>query len=136
MIWQKEIVLKPYSRGFHLITDIIQAELPSLPEAGMLNVYIKHTSAGLTITENADPKVGQDFENFLNKLLPDDYSLYTHTVEGIDDMPAHIKSTFTGHSLMIPITGKKLNLGTWQGIFLCEFRNQGGPRKIVITLYS
>lgn len=136
MIWQKEIVLKPVSRGFHLITEIVKAELPQLPEVGMLNVYIKHTSAGLTINENADPQVGYDFENFLNKLLPDDFSLYTHTVEGIDDMPAHIKSTFTGHSVNIPISSGKLNLGTWQGIFLCEFRNNGGPRKIVITLFS
>lgn len=136
MIEQLEIILPPFSRGFHLITSIVEDQIPKLPEKGLLNLYIKHTSAGLTITENADPSVLLDMERTFNKLVPDSIKEYVHTMEGPDDMPAHIKSSLVGHSLTIPITKHQLNLGVWQGIFLCEFRNRGGSRKLVATIYS
>ncbi len=135
MIWQKELVLKPYSRGYHLITETIAAALPKLPEAGLLNILIKHTSASLSINENADPSVRHDFENFMNLLVPENHPVYQHTDEGPDDMPAHIKSGLMGSTLTIPVTNGQLNLGTWQGIYLCEFRNFGGSRKLVLTLW-
>ena len=136
MIRQKQISLPAFPRGFHLITDIIRRELPDLPETGLLNVFILHTSAGLTINENADPDVRVDYETIFNKLVPENDPDYVHTIEGSDDMPAHVKSTLAGSSVMIPITGGRLNLGTWQGIFLCEFRNRGGRRKLVLTVYA
>jgi len=136
MIWQKEIVLNPYRRGYHLITREIMSNLPVLPEMGMLNIFIKHTSAGITLNENADPTVRYDFERFMNFLVPENHPLYEHTDEGPDDMPAHLKASIVGQSLTIPITNHRLNLGTWQGIYLCEFRNYGGSRKIVLTIYS
>ncbi len=136
MIWQKEIHLPAFSRGFHLITRLIGNSLESLPEKGILNIFVKHTSAGITLNENADPDVRVDFESFLNKFIPENHSLYIHTLEGADDMPAHIKSSFFGQSLTIPITNHRLNLGTWQGIYFCEFRNYGGNRKILLTVYS
>ncbi len=136
MITQLEIQLPPYNRGFHLITNIIQNKLPSLPEEGIVNIFIKHTSAGLTINENADPTAHLDLESFLDYLVPEDLSLYSHTIEGKDDMPAHIKSSLIGPSLTIPISDGKLNLGIWQGIYLCEFRNNGGGRRLVVTVYS
>ena len=133
---QKEIRLQPKSRGFHLITSEIEAELPELKEisAGILNVFIKHTSAGLTINENADPTVREDFESHINKMVPENMPYYKHTYEGADDMPAHIKSSLMGNSVEIPVTNGRLNLGTWQGIYLGEFRNHGGARKLVLTL--
>ncbi len=136
MVQQKEISLPPFSRGFHLITRYIEQELPELPEQGMLNILIKHTSAGLTLNENADPSVREDFESFFSRMVPENQSYFIHTMEGADDMPAHIKSSLFGASLNIPITGGGLNLGTWQGIYLCEFRNHGGRRRLVLTVYS
>jgi secondary thiamine-phosphate synthase enzyme len=136
MIIQKEISLPPSRRGYHLITAIVVQNLPELPETGILNVFIKHTSAGLTLNENADPSVRTDFENFINKLVPEDDRVYTHTDEGGDDMPAHLKASILGQSVTIPITNHRLNLGTWQGIYLCEFRDYGGRRQLVLTIYS
>jgi secondary thiamine-phosphate synthase enzyme len=133
---QSEILLPPFNRGFHLITEIILNHLPNLPERGLLHLFIKHTSAGLTINENADPTVRTDLEQIFTKLVPDGLVEYVHNIEGPDDMPAHIKSSLTGHSVSIPITNHKLNLGTWQGIYLCEFRNRHGRRKIIATIFS
>lgn len=134
MIFQKEIHLSPHPRGFHLITSEIEKNLPRLPKAGLLNLHIKHTSAGITMNENADPSVRTDFENFINKLIPENDPVYIHTLEGADDMPAHIKASVFGQNLSIPITNGRLNMGTWQGIYLCEFRNRGGGRRLVITV--
>ena len=134
MIKQFEITLQSNSRGFHLITQEITAHLDSLPSQGLLNLFIKHTSAGITINENADSTVREDFEAIFNKLIPENEPFYKHTFEGPDDMPAHVKASLVGTSLQIPITDGKLNMGTWQGINLCEFRNHGGPRKIVVTV--
>ena len=133
---QKETRLQPKSRGFHLITSEIEAELTELKEisAGILKVFMKHTSAGLTINENADPTVREDFESHINKMVPENMPYYKHTYEGADDMPAHIKSSLMGSSIEIPVTNGRLNLGTWQGIYLGEFRNHGGARKLVLTL--
>ncbi|MCK5028416.1 MAG: secondary thiamine-phosphate synthase enzyme YjbQ [Bacteroidales bacterium] len=135
MIEQKEITLPAFKRGYHIVTHLITDELTNLPEKGLLHIFIKHTSAALTINENADPSVTVDFERFMNHIIPDGNNLFSHTMEGPDDMAAHIKSSTFGQSLTIPITNYKLNLGTWQGIYLCEFRNRGGNRKIVITIY-
>jgi len=135
MIEQKEIILPSFNRGYHIITDYILKNTGQLPEKGLLHLFIKHTSAGLTINENADPSVTVDFENFMNHLIPDGDALYSHTIEGPDDMAAHLKSSTFGQSLTIPISNHRLNLGTWQGIYLCEFRNHGGNRKLVITIY-
>jgi secondary thiamine-phosphate synthase enzyme len=136
MIDQLEISLPEYHRGFHLITRVIEQQLPPLPEKGLINILIKHTSAAITINENADPSVRADFEKVFNKLVPENQSFYSHTLEGSDDLPAHIKSSLLGQSLTIPITNHRLNLGTWQGIYLCEFRNYGGSRELLITIYS
>jgi secondary thiamine-phosphate synthase enzyme len=136
MISQVEFSLPSFSRGAHLITHHIERVLPELSSNGLCHIFIKHTSAGLTINENADPSVRVDFESIFNRLVPEDQSYYTHTIEGSDDMPAHIKASMLGNSLSIPITNGRLNLGTWQGIYLCEFRNHGGRRKIVVTVYS
>jgi len=136
MIRQIEIKLPPFKRGFHLITNIIEKNLHLLPEAELLNVFIQHTSAGLAINENADPTARIDLEAFMDYLVPEDLSLYSHTMEGKDDMPAHIKSSLIGPSLTIPINDGRLNLGTWQGIYLCEFRNHGGGRRLIVTVYS
>jgi len=135
MIAQTEINLRPRSRGFHLITQDIEGSL-KLPEKGLLNLFIKHTSAGLTINENADPSVRVDFETIFNKLIPEDDPDYAHIMEGSDDMPAHIKSSLTGVSISIPIVNYRLGLGIWQGIYLCEFRNHGGTRRILATIYT
>ncbi len=135
MVQQIEIVLPSFNRGFHLITHLIEDQLSSLPEKGILHVFIQHTSAGLTINENADPTVRNDFETVFNKLVPEGASYYIHTFEGLDDMPAHIKSSLVGQSVTIPITNYRLNLGTWQGIYLCEFRNRGGRRRLMATIY-
>jgi len=136
MIYQKEIKLPQFKRGFHLIDKYILNELKNLPKNGLLNIFIKHSSAAISINENADPSVRVDFENIYNKLVPENESYYTHTFEGDDDMPAHVKTTLTGNSLTIPVTDGTLNLGLWQGIYLCEFRNTGGNRNIVLTVYS
>jgi len=136
MIQQKTIHLPGHNRGFHLITSTILRELGELPETGMVNLLIQHTSAALTLNENADPDVRTDLESFTNKLIPENDPVYTHVLEGSDDMPAHIKSSVFGASLTIPITNNRLNLGTWQGIYFCEFRNHGGSRKIIATIYS
>ncbi|MBP7780950.1 MAG: secondary thiamine-phosphate synthase enzyme YjbQ [Paludibacteraceae bacterium] len=133
-MYQIEFSLKPYTKGYHLITEEIKSHLAQLPETGILNLFVKHTSCGLTINENADPDVREDFERVYNKLVPENAPYYAHTIEGPDDMPAHIKSSMIGVSLNIPISHGKLNLGTWQGIYLCEFRHQGGARKIVATI--
>ena len=135
MIDQKEITLPAFKRGYHIITHLIKDEIQNLPEKGLLHVFIKHTSAALTINENADPSVLDDFESFTNKLIPDSDNTFTHIAEGPDDMAAHIKSSTYGQSLTIPISNQRLNLGTWQGIYLCEFRNHGGNRKLIITIY-
>lgn len=135
MIDQLEVRLPEFRRGFHLITDLIESRL-EFPRTGMLNLFVQHTSAGLTINENADPSVRTDFETIFNKLVPENDPDYIHTLEGSDDMPAHVKSTLAGPSIIIPITNGRLNLGTWQGIYFCEFRNYGGPRKLVATIYS
>ena len=134
MITQVEITLKPRRRGFHLVTDEIVCQLPPLPKTGLLNLFVKHTSCGLTINENADPDVRADMESIFNRIVPERQPFYTHTLEGDDDMPAHAKSTISGVSLTIPITNHRLNLGTWQGIYLCEYRHYGGSRRIVVTI--
>lgn len=136
MIDQKEITLPAYSRGFHSITQEVLGQLPTLPEKGIFHLYIKHTSAGLCINEDADPSVRVDFENIFNKMVPEGMPFLTHTIEGPDDMPAHIKTALVDTSISIPITNHRLNIGTWQGIYLCEFRNRGGHRKLVATIYS
>ncbi|MER3385988.1 secondary thiamine-phosphate synthase enzyme YjbQ [Pectobacterium aroidearum] len=136
MWMQYEIRLKPKARGFHLVTDEILAQVTGLRQinVGLMHVFIKHTSAALTINENADPTVRQDFESFFNRLVPEDEPYYRHTYEGSDDMPAHLKGSLLGNSLTIPITNGRLNIGTWQGIYLCEHRNHGGSRSLVVTL--
>lgn len=136
MIQQLEITLPSFRRGYHLITDLIRQQLPQLPENGLVNILIQHTSAAISLNENADPSVRVDFETFMNKLIPENDRSYTHVLEGSDDMPAHLKSSLIGASLNIPISNHRLNLGTWQGIYLCEFRNSGGRRKLVITIMS
>lgn len=136
MIWQKTIQLPPHPRGFHLITRQVETAVDQWPDTGILHVFIQHTSAGLTINENADPSVRVDFEAVFNHLVPEQMPFLTHTLEGPDDMPAHIKAAMIGHSVTIPITRGRLHLGTWQGLYLCEFRNQGGGRNLILTIYS
>lgn len=135
---QKEIQLKAYRRGFHLITQKIVAQFPEIRNItkGFLKVFIKHTSASLTINENADPTVRDDFESHFNEFVPENAVYYKHTYEGSDDMPAHIKASLLGSSVEIPITNGRLNMGIWQGIYLCEHRNYGGSRKLVLTVYG
>lgn len=133
---QNTLTLSPYPRGFHLITSLVEEAAGELPDQGIMHVLIQHTSAGLTLNENADPSVRHDFEAFMNHLIPENHPLYSHIYEGADDMPAHLKASIIGHSVTIPITGGRLNLGTWQGIYLCEFRNHGGSRRLVITITS
>ena len=134
MAQQIDFSLKARRRGFHLITDEVMAHLPQLPKIGLLNLFIQHTSCALSICENWDSSVRSDMESIYNNLIPENQSYYEHTLEGADDMPAHAKSIITGASINIPITNGKLNLGTWQGIYLCEFRNHGGSRHIVATI--
>ncbi|WP_206075173.1 secondary thiamine-phosphate synthase enzyme YjbQ [Mangrovimonas spongiae] len=136
MMWfQTEITLKEYTRGFHLITNEILDNFPEIRDIniGMLHVFIKHTSASLTINENADPTVRIDFESHINKMVPENQPYYKHTFEGPDDMPAHIKASLMGQSVQIPITNGQLNLGVWQGIYLGEHRNYSGRRTLVLT---
>jgi len=132
MVFQKEIILPPFPRGFHIITNYIKKELPQM--TGVVNVFIKHTSASLTINENADPTVRIDFETHFNFMVPESADHFLHTLEGSDDMTSHIKSSLLGSSVDIPIKNGNLLLGTWQGIYLCEHRNLGGARQIVITV--
>lgn len=132
MIFQKKITLSPFSRGFHLITDQIAKILPN--RSGMLNVFIQHTSASLTLNENADPTVRQDLESHFNILVPESADYFLHTLEGPDDMTSHIKSSLLGSSVDIPIQKGELLLGTWQGIYLCEHRNRAGSRRLVLTV--
>ena len=134
MIQQTEITLTPKPRGFHLVTSEIVRQLPRLPRIGIVNIFCKHTSCGLSINENADPDVSSDMETIFNRLVPENRLEYDHTLEGADDMPAHAKSTLSGVSLTIPITDGRLNMGTWQGIYLCEYRNHGGARRLVATI--
>lgn len=134
MIRQSEITLPHFPRGFHLITNHILSGIGELPESGMLNLFIKHTSAALMINEKADSAVLWDFATSFDRLFPENVSLYAHVDEGADDMPAHLKAGISGSSVTIPVTSAKLNLGAWQGIYLCEFRNHGGLRKIVATI--
>ena len=137
MIQQVEFALAAKHRGCHLVTREIIDRLPKpLPKAGLLNLFVKHTSCALSINENADPDVRTDMEKILNRMVKENEPYYDHTLEGADDMPAHAKSSLIGVSITIPITNGRLNLGTWQGIYLCEFRNYGGPRKIVATIYG
>jgi len=136
MITQKSIVLSPMPRGFHLITNRILEATGELPKQGIMHVLIQHTSAGLTLNENADPSVRDDFESFLNHLIPENHPLYSHIFEGSDDMPAHLKASLLGSSVSMPITNGRLNLGTWQGVYLGEFRNHGGSRRLVVTITS
>ncbi|MGJ0492267.1 secondary thiamine-phosphate synthase enzyme YjbQ [Methylobacter sp.] len=133
---QKEFKLKARLRGFHLVTDEVLKAIPELEtiRCGLLHVLLKHTSASLTLNENADMTVRQDFENFFNKAVPENEYYYLHNYEGSDDLPAHLKSSILGATLTIPITNGRLNLGTWQGIYLCEHRNHGGSRSLVVTI--
>lgn len=137
-IFQKEIRLPSYPRGFHIITHQVEKEFEEIRkiQQGLLHVFIQHTSASLTINENADPTVREDFESHMNKMVPENAPYYEHTLEGPDDMPAHIKGSLMGSSVTIPISGGRLNLGTWQGIYLCEHRNRGGNRRLVLTAYG
>lgn len=134
MIQQFFITLPVYPKGFHIITDHVIKALPKLPQAGLLQVFIQHTSAALAINENADSTVRHDMDQGFDNLAPEHQAYYQHTVEGPDDMPAHIKSILAGSSVTLPITAGKLNLGVWQGIYLCEFRKAATPRKLVLTL--
>jgi secondary thiamine-phosphate synthase enzyme len=136
MISQTEFTLSPYRRGIHLITDEVVQYLPPLPATGLLHLFIKHTSAALTINENADPDVQTDLEKVFDRLVREREPYYEHTLEGDDDMPAHAKSSIAGVSITIPITKGHINMGIWQGIYLCEFRNHGGNRKMVATIIS
>ena len=126
--------LPPYPRGFHMVTDHGEAALPELPAVGLLHLFIQHTSAGLTLNENADPTVRRDFAASFDELVPEGAPYYEHTLEGPDDMPAHIKAALVGSSVSVPVTQGRLGLGTWQGIYLCEFRNRGGVRRLVATI--
>jgi secondary thiamine-phosphate synthase enzyme len=137
-VFQKEIVLKSYSRGFHLITNEVIRQFPEISRinAGVLHVFIKHTSASLTLNENADPTVRVDFESHFNEMVPENMPYYRHDYEGSDDMPAHIKASVLGSSVTIPISQGQINVGIWQGIYLCEHRNHGGSRNLVLTAYG
>lgn len=138
MWYQTKITLPEKSRGFHIITDEVLEQVPEIENIskGIAHIFIQHTSASITINENADPAVRRDFATHFKRMVPEDTSMYEHTVEGPDDMTSHIKSSMLGHSLSIPITDGKLNFGTWQGIFLCEHRNSGGNRNLVVTLHG
>lgn len=136
MIDQIEFTLRPYPRGIHLVTGEVMRQLPTLPQKGLLNLLIKHTSAALALNENADPDVRHDMNMIFDRLVPENAPFYLHTDEGPDDMPSHAKSVIVGSTLTLPITDGHLNLGTWQGIYLCEFRDYGGPRRVVATVLS
>lgn len=133
---QKTISLRARDQGFFLVTDEIERQLPELAQIhiGVAHLFLQHTSAGLTLNENADPSVRADFGYYFGRVVPENDPAYTHTLEGPDDMPAHLKSTLTGVSLTLPVTQGRMNLGTWQGIYLCEFRHHAGARKVIVTL--
>lgn len=131
---QVEIELQPHTRGFHLVTREVLSKIGELPKVGLLHLFIKHTSASLSINENADPDVRRDMESIFNHLVKEREPYYLHTLEGDDDMPAHAKASIIGSSITIPITNSRLNLGTWQGIYLCEHRDYGGARRVVATI--
>lgn len=135
---QKEITLKQRNKGFHLITNEILLMIPEIQNisVGLINLLLKHTSASLSLNENADPDVRADMKKYFDKVVPENEPYFDHTSEGSDDMPAHIKTSLLGNSITIPITNGKLNLGVWQGIYLCEHRNDGGNRKIVATIFG
>ena len=135
MVTQSTFRLTPRRRGFHIVTREIVEQLPPLPQAGLLHLFIQHTSAAITVNEAADPDVLTDFESVFNQLVPENMPFLVHTMEGPDDMPAHIKAAMIGHSITLPITGGRLALGTWQGIYLCEFRNRASGRGLVATVY-
>jgi secondary thiamine-phosphate synthase enzyme len=138
-VWlQREITLRPRERGFHLVTREVLDELPELGElrVGMLQLFIRHTSASLTLNENASPDVRRDFETWFDRAVPENAPFWTHTTEGPDDMPAHIKASVLGPSLTLPVRDGRFALGTWQGIYLCEHRDHGGPRSVVVTLFG
>ncbi len=128
--------LPPYPRGYHIITDSVLGQVKKLPDQGLFQLYICHTSAALSINEDADPSVRIDFESFINHIVPEQMDFLTHTAEGPDDMPAHIKASFFGSSINIPILNGRLALGMWQGIYLCEFRNNASGRKLIATIIS
>ena len=137
MAWfQRTFRLPAFRRGFHLVTDQVVSNVPEIGQVniGLAHVFIHHTSAGLTLNENADPTVRVDFESHFNKMVPENAPYYKHTYEGSDDMPAHIKASLLGNALTIPITNGRLNLGTWQGIYLCEHRNHASGRRITVTI--
>jgi secondary thiamine-phosphate synthase enzyme len=138
LYFQKQLRLPSYPQGYHLITDQVVGAIPEIREIriGFLQVFIQHTSAGLCINENADPTVRKDFQTFVNELIPETYPRFVHKDEGVDDMPAHIKSAFFGTSVQVPVSGGKLALGIWQGIYLCEFRHRGGHRRLVLTAFG
>ena len=139
MKWvQREIVLRPKSRGFHLITREILEQIPEIRQysVGIAHIFIQHTSASLTLNENAAPEVRADMELYFDRLAPENMPYYTHTYEGPDDMPAHLKAVLLGSSVTLPITQGRLNIGVWQGIYLCEHRNRGGSRRVGITIYG
>lgn len=132
---QTQFSLRARPRGYHIITQEVLEQLPPLPDVGLLHLFVQHTSAAITINEAADPDVLTDFESVFNHLVPENLPFLVHTIEGPDDMPAHIKAAMIGHAITVPITNGRLNLGTWQGIYLCEFRNRAGGRKLVATVY-
>jgi secondary thiamine-phosphate synthase enzyme len=136
--YQKEIRLKARSRGFHLVTGEIETAFPEIAQlnSGMLQIFILHTSASLTLNENADSSVRTDMESHFNRMVPERQPYFTHTYEGDDDMPAHIKASLLGSSVLVPITNGNLNLGTWQGVYLCEHRNHGGNRRLVLSAWG
>ncbi|NHB67833.1 secondary thiamine-phosphate synthase enzyme YjbQ [Perlabentimonas gracilis] len=136
MVQQVNIKLPPFPRGFHLVTHLVEQQLPTLPNAGVLHLFIQHTSAGITINENADPTVRDDFNEFFNRLVQERQPWFKHNYEGDDDMPAHLKASLVGFNVTIPIINGALNLGTWQGIYLCEFRNRGGVRRIIASIVT
>jgi secondary thiamine-phosphate synthase enzyme len=136
--FQRKITLPEYPRGFHIITKLIENKMPELKEisTGIASIFIQHTSASLCINENVDPTVRQDFESHFNTMVPENAPYFKHTLEGPDDMPAHIKAAMLGFNLTIPITHGSFNLGTWQGIYLCEHRNNDGKRNLIVTLFG
>ena len=136
MISQHSFTLRPRKRGYHIITREVMEQLGELPDAGLLHLFIQHTSAAITINEAADPDVLVDFESVFNHIVPENLPFLVHTMEGPDDMPAHIKAAMIGHSVTLPITNGRLNLGTWQGLYLCEFRNRAGGRRLVASVYG
>jgi secondary thiamine-phosphate synthase enzyme len=138
MWFQREITLRPRPRGFHLVTREVESAVPELRElrVGLAHLFIQHTSASLTLNENASPDVRDDFEAWFDDAVPEDAPYWTHTIEGPDDMPAHIKASLLGPSLSLPVAGGRFALGTWQGVYLCEHRERGGPRSLVVTLHG